>query len=175
MDEQQLELSPRKRLACNISAAIILTASVIFLALCYFHVIDIEFGNVATGCLVGALGIIFFVNSLIQHNSVSMWLSAAFLVPAAVSLACRCGSMSYSQLYPLYIAIPGIGCLMAMPLSKKLTGLFKAIVFFICAAAIFLLEVFDVLSLGWTFVVLGVYVAAWIIYTVIYLTKGENK
>lgn len=175
MAEKQLYVSPKKRKICNITAAVIILTAVIFSLLCYFSVIPLDFSGIITGTILAALGLIFFCNALLQGNSVSMWLAFCFLIPSAVSFLCRSGYASYRQLYPVYIALPGLACLGAMIISREFARLLKASLIFIIAGALFLPEVFGILSIGWTLAVLFLYIAALIMAFVIYLNKGEKK
>ena len=105
----------------------------------------------------------------------SMWIAVCFLVPSAISFACKVFGCSYAHLYPLYIALPGIACLGAMIISRQFIKLLSAAALFIVAGAIFLLEVTGVLSIGYTLLVLAGYVALLIVLLIIYLRKGEKK
>ena len=80
------ELSGGKRLACNLFAAGIVLAAGLFLLLCGIDVIHVKVSRVIVGTLLAAAGLIFFVSALISRNSVSLWLSFCFFVPALVEL-----------------------------------------------------------------------------------------
>ncbi len=175
MNDNQIYVSPKQRLAGNVCAVVISVAALAVLLLSYYGVLPFDIDKIATGTLLAALGIIFMVTAFIQHNSVSLWLSVAFIVPATISLFCKNGVAAYSDLYPLYIATPGLGCVVSMIISKQRKRLFKAALIFFVAAAIFLLDVFDVLGIMWTLAVLFVYVVCLITYVVIYLKRGDNK
>ena len=114
-------------------------------------------------------------NALIQWNSVSMWIAFCFIVPSAVSFACRAGAVSYAAIYPVYIALPGIACLGTMIISREFARLIKAALIFLVAGAVFLLETCGILSIGWTLAVLFVYLAALAAAFIVYLNKGEKK
>ena len=175
MAEKQLYVSPKKRKICNIIAATISLIAAVFAVLCYFGVIPLAFSNVITGTILAAIGLIFFCNALIQGNSVSMWLAFCFIIPAAVSFLCRSGYASYRNIYPVYVALPGLACLGTMIISREFAGLLKAAALFIIAGSIFLPEVFGILSIGWTLAILFVYIAFLIIALIVYFKQGEKK
>ena len=175
MEEKQLYLSPAKKIACNVIDAVIAVAAVVIVVLSYFGAIGMDFGKTATGTILAAVGLIFLLNAIIQGNSVSMWIAFCFLVPSAISFACKVFGCSYAHLYPLYIALPGIACLGAMIISRQFIKLLSAAALFIVAGAIFLLEVTGVLSVGYTLLVLAGYLALLVVLLIIYLRKGEKK
>lgn len=175
MNDNQLYVSPKQRLAGNVCAVVIAIAALVVLILSYCSVLPFDFYKISTGTLLLALGMIFLITAFIQGNSVSLWLSVVFIIPAIISLLCKNGYAKYSDLYPLYIAMPGLGCIVSMLISKQRKRLLKAASVFIFAALIFLFEVFDVLGIGWTLLILLVYIICLLAYVVIYLKKGESK
>ena len=119
-DETDLsELSPRKMTACNIAAACIVIAAGLFLLLCGVGVLPIRASRAVLGTLLGAVGLSLLVSALIQGNSVSLWLSACFLVPALVELLVKATRLGYAELYPLYIAIPAVASLCTVLLTHE--------------------------------------------------------
>ena len=175
MEEKQLYLSLAKKTACNIIDCIVALAAIAVILLAYFGVINLDFGKSVTGIALAAVGLIFFINALVQGNSVSMWLAFCFLIPAAISFACKLFGCSYAKLYPLYIALPGLACLGAMIISREFLRLLAAAAIFVLAGAIFLLQVFGVLSLGYTFIILVAYIVLLAALFIIYLRKGDKK
>lgn len=173
--EKQIYVSPKKRIVCNIVDAVIILAAVAVAVLCRLGIIPWHFSAVISGIVLAGLGLVFFANALIQWNSVSMWIAFCFIVPSAVSFACRAGAVSYAAIYPVYIALPGIACLGTMIISREFARLIKAALIFLVAGAVFLLETCGVLSIGWTLAVLFVYLAALAAAFIVYLNKGEKK
>lgn len=127
------------------------------------------------GVILSALGIVFFVNALIQGNSVSMWLAFCFIVPAVMSFLCKYGITSYGEIYPVYIALPGIACLGAMIISREFWRLTKAALVFFIAAAIFVPHAAGALGMGWTLAMLAGYLVILAAALIVYLNKGEKK
>lgn len=108
------ELSAGRRLVCNISAAAIVLLAGLFLLLCGCGVINADMKKAVCGTLLFALGLIFLVSALVGKNSVSLWLSFCFFVPALVELLVKTTKLGYAELYPLYIAVPAIASFFTM-------------------------------------------------------------
>lgn len=68
------ELSPARRLACNLFAAGVVLAAGLFLLLCGLDVIAVKVSRAVVGTLLCAVGLIFLGSALIGNNSVSLWL-----------------------------------------------------------------------------------------------------
>ena len=108
------ELGAGRRLVINISAAAIVLLAGLFLLLCGVGVLGVEMKKAVCGTLLFAVGLIFLVSALVGKNSVSLWLSFCFFVPALVELLVKTTKAGYAELYPLYIAIPAIASLFTM-------------------------------------------------------------
>ena len=137
------ELSGGKRLACNLFAAGIVLAAGLFLLLCGIDVIHVKVSRVIVGTLLAAAGLIFFVSALISRNSVSLWLSFCFFVPALVELLVCVTPAGYKNLYPLYIAIPAVASLFTMLYTREWLAHLWVIALFGVPAAIFALGNID--------------------------------
>lgn len=173
--EKQIYVSPKKRRICNIADAAIILAAATVAVLSYFDIIPLKFSSIINGVILSALGIVFFVNALIQGNSVSMWLAFCFIVPAVMSFLCKYGITSYGEIYPVYIALPGIACLGAMIISREFWRLTKAALVFFIAAAIFVPHAAGALGMGWTLAMLAGYLVILAAALIVYLNKGEKK
>ena len=99
------------------------------------------------GTLLAAAGLIFFVSALISRNSVSLWLSFCFFVPALVELLVCVTPAGYKNLYPLYIAIPAVASLFTMLYTREWLAHLWVIALFGVPAAIFALGNID--GVGW--------------------------
>lgn len=157
-EERLEELSNGKKLACNLSAAAIVLAAGLFLLLCGTGVFPISVTKALCGTILLAVGLTFIVSALIANNSVSLWIGCCFLVPAYVELLVKITPAGYSQLYPLYIAIPAIASLVTLVYTRELRSHLPVIALFGVPAGIFALESGGVA--GWAVVipVLVVYV-----------------
>ena len=62
-----------------------------------------------------------------------------------------------------------------MIISREFLRLLAAAAIFVLAGAIFLLQVFGVLSLGYTFIILVAYIVLLAALFIIYLRKGDKK
>ena len=120
------------------------------------------------------VGLVFLTTAIIQRNTVSLWLSFAFIVPAAVSYLNNFTALSYAQLYPLYIAIPAIASLFTMFMSKAYSDHIKIVIFFGVTAAVFSLQSSSVVGWGVVIPVLVVIAGLAIVYTAIKMNASED-
>lgn len=145
------ELSPAKRLVCNISAAVIILAAGLFLLLCGLDVFHIRVTRIIVGVMLAAVGLVFMLSAFISRNSVSLWLSFCFLTPALVELLVCVTSAGYSVLYPLYIAVPAVASLFTMLYTRQWLAHLWVVALFGVPAAIFALGNID--GIGWAVIV----------------------
>lgn len=134
------ELSGARRLACNITAAAVVLLAGVFLLLCGLDVFPVSVSKAVCGTLLCAAGLILCLSALISRNSVSLWLSCCFLVPALVELLVKTTAAGYAQLYPLYIAIPAIASLVGMIYTRDFAAHLPVVLLFAVPAGIFALR-----------------------------------
>lgn len=166
-------LSPANKRLGNIIAGFYLIACGIFLLLCGIKVIPLSVTNVFIASVLSAVGLTLLTTSLIQKNSISLWLSFAFLLPALVEILVKSTSAGYSQLYPIYIAIPAISSFFTMFLTREWRDHIMIILFFGVIAFIFALHSF---GLNWGIVVpiLVIFVGGIILYIALKTKKGND-
>ena len=167
------ELSYGKRLACNLVAAACILLAGLFLLLCGTDVINIPVSKAACGTLLCAVGLMLIISAIISHNSVSLWLSFCFLVPALVELLVKTTTAGYAELYPIYIAIPAIASLFAMIMTRDVTSHLGVIILFGVVAGIFALKSGNVV--GWEVVIPALVVFAGAIMLFMALRKKDDK
>lgn len=156
-----MEFTSKQIRAGKICAVALVCLLAIFYVLVLARVINVSFGTIVVGSLVGCVGLILLSSGLIQRNSVSIWLSFAFLVPATISLLCSFSLAQYSDLYPLYIAIPAISSFFTAIVCGKWLSHAKVILVFAVSAICFVLNVINVVPfvasllscIGWVLVV----------------------
>lgn len=161
---EQLEIRPSQRIAGNITAGVLLVLCGVFLLLTGLNVIPLKLSDLALPTILLTIGLTLIITAFIQKNTVSLWLSVMFLVPALISYLAAYTSLTYGNLYPFYIAMPGIASLATMLMSRNFSDHLKVAAFFGLPALIFCLNSFSLL--GWNAVlpILVVYVGALIIY-----------
>ncbi len=172
-DEIQ-ELSRGRKLACNITAAGIVLLAGFFLLLCGLNVIPVKVGSAVCGTLLFAVGLIFLSSALISLNSVSLWISFCFNVPALIELLTEVTSAGYARLYPLYIAIPAIASLFTMLFTHEWFLHLRVIALFGVAAALFALQSGGVA--GWSVVLpaLVIYLGLIMLYIAVKARRKNN-
>lgn len=170
--DEMRELTPSQRLACNLSAAGIMVLAGLFLLLCGLDVINVKVTKAICGTLLFAVGLMFLVNSLVSRNSVSFWLSFCFFVPALVELLVKTAGLKYSQIYPLYIAIPAVASLFTMFYTREWISHLPVIGLFGVPAAIFSLNSSGVAKWSVVISVLVIYIGLLMVALAI---KGKKK
>ncbi len=173
---EEMELTKGQRMAGNIIAGAYTVAVGIFLLIVGLGVINgLTIKNTALPAILLTVGLVFITTAIIQTNTVSLWLSFAFTVPAIVSFLNNFTDLSYAQLYPLYIAIPAIASLFTMIMSRAYRDHLKTIIFFGLIAIIFALD--SVFNVGWGVVIpaLVVFVGLMIVYAAVKINKSEEE
>ena len=120
-DEETYKEIPRaKKLASNITAAVVLiaTGAVLF---ALGMATDIDMGKLILPVILAAIGLILFISSVIQYNTVTMYLSILFLV---------CSAVSFAELWPTYILAPAIASVATMFLSGEYKFHIRLIILF---------------------------------------------
>lgn len=175
--KDEIELTPSQRLAGNIIAGAYLVACGVVLLLTGLGVFGaVTVGSIWLPTVLLTLGLILFTTGLIQGNVVSVWLACAFTVPAVISYLALFTSLTYAQLYPLYVATPAISSLVTALLSRKaVKEHLKVVLFFGVIAAAFALRSFAIV--GWSVVLplIVVFIGFIIIFSSIKKSKESNK
>lgn len=149
--DEQIELTPRQKLVGNLVAGGFTLLCGIFLLLCGVGVFPLSLRDVALPAVLSAVGLALFTTAIINRNSVSMWLSWAFLTPAVISFVAAYTSLGYGNLYPFYIAIPALASLLTLPMTpRSWKGHIKVILFFGVLAFLFMLN--SLMGIGWRIV-----------------------
>ena len=140
-EDKVLQLTQAQKIAGNIVAGVYTVACGVVLLLAGLGVFgEVSVGMLALPTVLLTLGLVFLTTAIIQRNSVSLWLAFAFITPAVVSYLASFTDLTYSQLYPLYIAIPAICSLFTMPMSGVNRDHLKTIAFFGIIAGMFALN-----------------------------------
>lgn len=136
MTDPVLPLGKRQKLACNIVMGCLLVAAGVILALAGGGVIKASVRSIAAPTILAAFGISIAVSAIIAKNSLSMWLAGVLLACGAVSLFDVTTSADYGNLFPIYIAAPGIGCAFSIWFAEAKLPQIKGMLFFGIIAAL---------------------------------------
>lgn len=120
--DEYLEISPTTKMACNIIMATAIVVCGIVLLILGVTSADtgIDIMALIAPVILATLGMAFLITSLMQHNTVTLYLSALLLVCSLASfLANLSSAVSYSAIWPLYIAAPAIASVVTMLMSKQ--------------------------------------------------------
>ncbi len=172
-----LPLDKKQKYVCNIvMGALLLTAGII-LVLAGKDVIKASVGMIAAPTILFAFGVAILFSALVAHNALSMWLSGVILACGLTSLLAVTTPAGYAQLYPIYIASPGIGCCFAIWFAEAKFPQIKAILFFGGLAAVFSLQSSGACGWGLTGGILAAFAGVCVIlYAVgMYLKKDKDN
>lgn len=174
-ENEEIELTPLQRVTGNIVAGALIVLCGLFLLLVGVKVIPLKFADVAPAACLFAVGLTLLVTAFIQRNTVSLWLSFAFNVPAVISLFAAYTSFGYGNLYPFYIAIPAIASLFTLFLSTSKAEHVKVVLFFGMLAFLFALN--SLMHVGWGIVIplLVVFAGLLILYVAVCSVWRDKK
>ena len=171
----ELNLTRKQRLAGNLTAGGCVIAAGLILLLAGTGVIPASVRQLAVPVLLSAVGAALILTALIQRNSVSLWISFLFLVPALVSFLAAFTPAGYAQLYPLYIAAPAIASLCTMPMSGSYAAHGKSMLFFGLIAGLFGLESSGLVGWGVVLPLVVVFVGLMVVYVAVMLARKEKS
>lgn len=172
---QEFELTKGQRVAGNIIAGAYTVVCGVFLLLVGLNVFGgLTISNMALPTILLTVGLVFFTTAIIQRNSVSLWLSFAFFVPAVVSYLANFTELTYGRLYPLYIAIPAIASLFTMFMSKAYRDHLTTVIFFGVIAGVFALQSSGLTGWGVVIPVFVVLLGLAIVWTALKINKQED-
>ena len=176
-NKEELELTKGQKLAGNIIAGVYVVVCGVFLLLAGLGVFGtaVTVGNVAVPGVLLTVGLVFLTTALVQHNTVSMWISFAFIVPAVVSFLNNFTALTYAGLYPLYIAIPAVSSFFTALMSRSFRDHIKIIVTFGLIAAVFSIQSSGLASWNVVVPVIVVLAGLAIVYAAIKMNKSEDN
>lgn len=119
--------------------------------------------NSAVFIILFAIALILVFSAAVQKNSVALWLAVCFFIPGLITLLVNFTALTYFNLYPLYIAIPGLASLVTLILSRDFKLHLKIAALFCVVAALFFLHSFAVLKIGFILPILLVLLGAVVI------------
>ncbi len=126
-----LPLSKKQKVLCNVVMGVLLIAAGIILVLAGTDVIHAAAGKIAAPTVLFAIGIAILFSAVIAKNALSMWISGVIISCGLVSLIEITTVATYAQLYPIYIAAPGIGCIFSVWFAEAKFPQIKGMAFFI--------------------------------------------
>lgn len=142
-EEKYVELSRGKRRVSNLIAAfgLLLCGGVLLV----FGICGEGWGISAVALIAPvvllSLGLILLITSLIQINTVTLYLAALLLVCSLVSFLANLTDATYGTLWPLYLASPAVASLFTMIMSGEYRFHIRVICLFAVPALFFALFV----------------------------------
>lgn len=172
-----LPLGKKQKYACNIVMGVMLVTAGVILILAGVGVIEASVSDIAAPTVLFAFGGAILFSAIIGKNSLSMWIAGVILACGLTSLLAVVTPAGYGDLYPIYIAAPGIGCLLSVIYAEAKFPQVKAMAFFGGLSACFALNSSGACGWGLTGGVLaaflGVCVIAYAIASYLKKEKGD--
>lgn len=143
-----LPLTKKQKCACNIVMGGLMVTAGVILVLAGNGYINAPVSRIAAPTILLGFGIAVLLSALIARNSLSMWFAGVVLSCGATSLLEVLTAADYGNLFPVYIAAPGIGCVFSVWFAENKFPLIKAILFFCGLAVLFFMGSFGVCGWG---------------------------
>ena len=132
-----IPITKRQKSASNIVHAGLLSIAGIILVLAGTGVIKAPARDIAAPTVLYAFGLAVMISAIIAKNSISMWLAGVIIACGTTSLLAVTTPAGYAELYPIYIAAPGIGCVFSVWFAEAKFPQIKVMTFFGVIAVLF--------------------------------------
>ena len=143
-----LPLTKKQKCACNIVMGVLLITAGIILVLAGADVIHVSARLIAAPTILFGFGLAVGLSAIIAKNALSMWLAGVILSCGLPSLIVAVTTLGYSNVYPIYIAAPALGCVFSVWFAEAKLPQFKCMAFFGVIAGLFALASSGVCSYG---------------------------
>lgn len=170
-----IDFTPAQIRAGKITAVVVMFLLAVWLFLVGINLVPIAFWDIFLGSLLCAIGLILLIGGAIQKNSVSIWLSFPFLVPATIEFLCKFTIYDYSILYPLYIAIPALASLVCLTFTSGKLAHVKVVIFFALQAVFYLLSVLNLIEIYVSIILSVLCALSTIVYISIRIFRSNNR
>lgn len=173
-----LPLTRKQKCVCNAVMGELLVAAGVILALAGTGVISASVRAIAAPTILFGFGLSVLFSAIVARNALSMWLAGVILACGFTSLFAVITTAGYSNLFPIYVAAPGIGCVFSIWFAEAKYPQVKAMVFFGAFAAVFSLASSGACGWGLTGGLLaacgGLFVIAYAVESYLRKEKDEN-
>ena len=143
-----LPLSKKQKCACNIIMGVLLVVAGLILVLAGVDVIKASVGDIAAPTVLFAFGTAVLISAVIAKNAISMWIAGVVIACGLTSLLDVTTPSGYAELYPIYIAAPGLGCLFSIWFAEAKFPQIKVLLFFGVIGGLLMLGSFGVIGMG---------------------------
>jgi len=173
-NSQTKDISALIKRISHIMSSIILLLGGVFLLLAgtvdaFVYILDVL---VAT--IFASISLAFLASGIMQKNPISIWLAVFLFIPVLVEVLVLTTNTTYSQLYPLYIAMPFFASLISTIIWRKFNPHIVPMIFFGSLAAIFTLQATGVASPLIVGLLAGGFIAASILVIYILITRKNT-
>lgn len=171
-----LPLTKKQKFLCNVVMGVLLLSAGIILALSGANIIKAPVGEIAAPTVLFAVGLSILFSAVVAKNALSMWLAGVILACGLTSLLEITTAAGYNNLYPIYIAAPGIGCVFSIIFAEAKFPQVKGILFFGVLAGLFSLSSSGLCGWGLTGGLIAAYCGAIVIFVAVagYLKKDKT-
>lgn len=132
-----LPLTKKQKVACNIVMGVLLIVAGLILVLAGCGAIAVSVRKIAAPTILFGVGTAILFSAVIAKNALSMWIAGVIITCGLTSLLAVISSASYGNLYPMYIAAPGVGCVFSIWFSEAKLPQIKTMAVFGGLAAVF--------------------------------------
>ncbi|MCX4313482.1 MAG: hypothetical protein OSJ83_06465 [Clostridia bacterium] len=136
MSDAVLPLTKKQKAISNVVMGVLFLAAGVIIVLASVGVIP-GGAVVAAPTVLFAFGLSVLFSAVVAKNALSMWFAGVVLACGATSLVEMVSPATYGNLFPIYIAAPGVGCVFAIVFAEAKMPQIKGIVFFGVLAGIF--------------------------------------
>lgn len=171
-----LPLTKKQKCLCNIVMGVLLVSAGVILALAGGGIIKASVRDIAAPTILFAFGLGVLFSAIVAKNALSMWLAGVILACGLTSLLVITTSAGYNNLFPIYIAAPGIGCVFSIIFAEAKFPQVKCMLFFGVLGGLFALASSGLCGWGLTGGLIAAYCGGVVIFVAVsgYLKKDKT-
>ena len=117
MSDAVLPLTKKQKAISNVVMGVLFLAAGVIIVLASVGVIP-GGAVVAAPTVLFAFGLSVLFSAVVAKNALSMWFAGVVLACGATSLVEMVSPATYGNLFPIYIAAPGVGCVFAIVFAE---------------------------------------------------------
>ena len=177
MSDAVLPLTKKQKCLCNIVMGVLLVAAGVILILAGTGVLSVSVRDIVAPTILFAFGFAVAFSAVVAKNALSMWLAGVIIACGLPSVFAITISADYGNLFPIYVAAPGIGCEFSIVFAEAKLPQIKGILFFGLLAALFSLASSGLCSWGLTGGLIAAYGGVVVIFVAVegYINKDKDK
>lgn len=175
MTDAVLPLTKKQKCLCNVVMGVLLVIAGLILVLAGADVIKASVRDIAAPTVLFGFGIAVLFSATVAKNALSMWLAGVIVTCGIPSVIETTTSLTYGELYPIYIAAAGVGCVLSLIFAEARIPLIKGILFFGILSALFSLQSSGTCGWGLTAGLLAAFIGLCVIVAAVEKYIGKEK